>query len=392
MSSQQINPVTSVKMLDLGSQYETIRESIESSVRRIIESQRFVLGSEVELFEKEISEWLGSSHAIGCASGSDALLIALMALDLKPGDEVITSPYTFFATVGAIVRLGLKPVFCDIDPVSFNMDTRLLESLITPRTRVIIPVHIFGQCVDMQRLLDLKVGNDIAIIEDTAQAIGATWHGKKAGTVGDIGCFSFFPSKNLGCFGDGGLMTCHDEKLGMKLRLLRHHGQTGQYIHEILGINSRLDALQAAVLRVKLPLLEDWCRARAENAARYGRLLSEAGICSQSPDQLDPTTVFPAVTISENHVYHQYVIRVHPERRDGLLACLRENGIGCNVYYGLPLHLQPCFKNHGYRKGMMPISEQASREALALPIFPELNESQQHYVVENIQNFLSGQN
>jgi dTDP-4-amino-4,6-dideoxygalactose transaminase len=392
MNSQELETVISVKMLDLGAQYESLRGLIEPEIRRVVESQQFILGAEVESFEKKVSEWLGSPFAIGCASGSDALLLALMSRNLEPGDEVITSPYTFFATVGAIARLGLKPVFCDIDPVSFNMDTSLLESLVTHRTRVILPVHLFGQCVEMQPVLGVASRHNLGVIEDTAQAIGATWQGKKAGTLGDTGCFSFFPSKNLGCFGDGGLLTCHDEDQGRKLRLLRHHGQTGQYHHDYLGINSRLDALQAAVLRIKLPLLEGWCRARSENAARYHRMFDEAGILALSPDQLDPAEVFPPLTTGENHVFHQYVIRVHPDRRDGLLACLREKQIGCNVYYGIPLHLQPCFQYLGIREGMMPASEQASREALALPIFPELNESQQHYVVDTIKTCLISQN
>ncbi len=380
---------TPVPLLDLKAQFESIESEFRAAVERILPTQYFIMGPEVEAFEHEIARHLGISHAIGCASGSDALLLALMALDLEPGDEVITTPYTFFATVSAITRNQLKPVFVDIDPVTYNMNTAQIEGKITDRTRVLLPVHLFGQIADMASVMKLAGRRNLTVIEDNAQAIGAR-HGKyRAGLDGAIGCYSFFPSKNLGAAGDGGLMTTADPFLADKLRSLRLHGSYERYFHKWVGINSRLDALQAAILRAKLPHLDRWNKARLANAQRYAEMFEEYGV-AQDGHTPERDTIIPPAVVTDCHVFHQYVARVHASRRDGLVKHLQEQKIGCAIYYPLPLHLQECFADLGYTEGDLPESERASRETIALPIYPELSETQQRRVVVAIADYLKG--
>lgn len=371
-----------IPLLDLKAQHATIADDINAAYARVVSAQAFIMGHEVEAFEKEIAQWIGVPHAIGCASGSDALLLALMALDLEPGDEVITTPYTFFATVSSITRNGLKPVFCDIEPRTFNMDTRKLESLITDRTRAIMPVHLYGQLANMDEIMRLAERRGLIVIEDACQAIGAKHGKRRAGASGLTGCFSFFPSKNLGGHGDGGLMTTNDPLLASKLRSLRLHGSTERYFHKMVGINSRLDALQAAVLRVKLPHLEIWNDGRAAVAKRYEAMFAEAGVLQSEGDRPEAGRVIAPAVTTDRHVFHQYVIRV--QKRDKVMAKLKEKQIGHAIYYPLALHMQECFADLGYREGDMPESERASRETLALPIYPELTEDQQRRVVKAI--------
>lgn len=371
---------TPIPLIDLVAQHEAIGGEIREAVERVFATQRFVLGDEVARFEEQVARFCDADHALGCASGSDALLLSLLALDIGPGDEVITSPYTFFATVSSIVRTGATPVFADIDPHTFNIDPAAVEAAISPRTRAIMPVHLFGQCADMQPLWRLSVRHNLAIVEDAAQAIGATYAGRKAGVLGSLGCFSFFPTKNLGGAGDGGLITSDEADLIARLRRLRVHGDAGQYEHVEVGINSRLDALQAAVLGVKLRYLPEWTRARQENAARYAELIPEFGLS----ERLE----LPAAAPEREHVYNQYVIRVRDGQRDAVLAGLRARDIGCAVYYPAPLHLQPCFSKLGYRAGDMPEAERASAETLALPIFPELGAARQESIVQAIAETL----
>lgn len=365
-----------VPLLDLKAQHVTIRDEVREAVERVFESQQFILGVEVESFERETAAYCHSRFAIGCASGSDALLLALMALGVGPGDEVITASYTFFATAAAITRLGARPVFADICDDDLNLDPESIERVITPRTRAIIPVHLFGQCAAMRALLDIAEQHSLPVVEDAAQAIGAEYHGVRAGTLGAIGCFSFFPSKNLGGAGDAGLLTTDDENMAERLRVLRGHGMKPKYYHREVGINSRLDALQAAVLRVKLKHLDSWTEARQQNAMRYRRLFDEAGV---------EEIINPTERPGRRHIYNQFTIRC--ERRDALQAHLKESGIGSEVYYPVPLHLQECFSDLGYRRGDLPVSERAAQEALSLPIYPELTEDMQRYVVERIALF-----
>jgi dTDP-4-amino-4,6-dideoxygalactose transaminase len=343
------------------------------------DDQAFILGARVAGLEKDIQSYIGASHAVGVASGSDALLLALIACGVGHGDEVVTVPYTFFATAGAISRLGAKPVFVDIKPDTFNINPMLIESAIAPKTKAILPVHLYGQCAEMEPILQLAGKRKIPVIEDAAQAIGATWQGRKAGALGQVGCFSFFPSKNLGGFGDGGMITTNDQALADRVRMLRVHGSRVKYVHEMIGMNSRLDALQAAVIRVKLKYLEGWTKGRQQNAARYESFFKDA-------DLLDHVTL-PTVTTENRHVYNQYVIRA--TRRDELRAFLQEQGVGTEIYYPMPLHLQVCYKDLGYRQGTFPQAERAAEESLALPIFAELTADQQTYVVETIKKFYS---
>jgi len=368
-----------VPLLDLKTQYRPIRAEIMAALESVCDEQAFILGARVADLEKDIQRYIGASHAVGVASGSDALLLALMACGVGYGDEVVTVPYTFFATAGSISRLGAKPVFVDIKPETFNIDPALLESAITPRTKVILPVHLYGQCAEMEPILQLAAQRKVPVIEDAAQAIGATWRGRKAGVLGQAGCFSFFPSKNLGGFGDGGMITTNDQALADRARMLRVHGSRVKYVHEAIGINSRLDALQAAVLRVKLKYLEEWTKRRQRNAARYESLFKDA-------DLLNHVTL-PMVTAENRHVYNQYVIRA--ARRDQLRAFLQEQGVGTEIYYPMPLHLQVCYQDLGYRQGTFPQAERAAEESLALPIFAELTADQQAYVVETIKKFYS---
>ena len=369
-----------VPLLDLQAQYASLRDELRAAVVRVMDSQRFVLGDEVRRLESSIAEYVGTTHAIGCASGSDALLLALMALDVGAGDEVLTTPFTFFATAAAITRLGARPVFVDIDPATYNLDATRAADAITPRTKAIMPVHLYGQCADMEPLLALS--DRVPIIEDAAQAIGATDHtsdhNRQAGAMGAIGCFSFYPTKNLGGAGDGGMLTTNDDGLAQRLRSLRTHGGANEYEHSEVGVNSRLDELQAAVLNVKLPHLDAWSDERARKATAYSEMLNSA------PSSFELIT--PAVRDDARHIFHQYVIRV-PQHRDALMQHLKAQGVGTKVYYPIPLHRQECFAYLGYHEGDFPESERAAREVLALPVYPELTEAQQSYVVDAIKSF-----
>ena len=369
----------SVPSLDLRSQYQTLRQQLMSALERVMESQHFILGAEVEALEREIATYCGSKHAVGCASGSDALLLALMALGVAPGSEVVTTPFSFFATAGSIVRLGARPTFVDIDRRTYNIDVSQVESSVGPRTSAILPVHLYGQCSDMGPLLEIAEKQNIPIIEDAAQAIGATYLGRLAGSMGAIGCFSFYPTKNLGGAGDGGMLTTDDAQLADQLRVLRNHGGKTDYEHFQVGLNSRLDALQAAVLRVKLNYVESWSEARRQKAKRYTELFEDAGLT----ERVQP----PFVENSNQHIFHQYVVRV-PQQRDRLKEHLAKNGVVARIYYPTPLHLQPCFNSLGYGKGDFPEAERAAQETLALPLYPELSEAQQVYVVKTIQSFM----
>ncbi|HEU4768723.1 MAG TPA: DegT/DnrJ/EryC1/StrS family aminotransferase [Pyrinomonadaceae bacterium] len=362
-----------VPLLDLQSQYASLRDELREAVERVMDSQRFVLGDEVRKLEASVAQYTQTKTAIACASGSDALLLALMAIDVGAGDEVITTPFTFFATAAAITRLGARPVFVDIDPATYNLDVSQIS--ITPRTKAIMPVHLYGQCADMDPLLAM---NDVPIVEDAAQAIGATDRGRQAGSMGAIGCFSFYPTKNLGGAGDGGMLTTNDDNLAQRLRRLRTHGGANEYEHSEVGINSRLDELQAAVLNVKMPHLDKWSDERARKAGVYTELLNGA--------RLGFEVIAPKVKPEARHIFHQYVIRV-PKHRDALMEHLKAHGVGTKVYYPIPLHRQECFAYLGYKEGEFPESERAARETLALPVYPELTEAQQSYVVETIASF-----
>jgi dTDP-4-amino-4,6-dideoxygalactose transaminase len=352
--------VRPIPLLDLTRQYQPLREPIQAALARVIEAQRFILGPEVERFEQRFAAYCGARFAIGCASGTDALELALMAADIGPGDEVLTVPFTFFATAGAIMSAGARPVFVDVEPDSFNLDVRQLDHALAthPSIKAILPVHLYGACADMGPILDCAAARGIPVIEDAAQAVGAEWRDQRAGSIGTVGCFSFFPTKNLGGFGDGGMLTTNDEDLARKLKALRVHGSFEKYVHQWSGMNSRLDALQAAVLDVKLDHLDAWNRARQRNADLYREAL--AGIVTVPVQQPYQTS----------HVYNQFVIRC--ARRDELRKFLSESGVGTEVYYPLPLHLQPALVAYGYKAGDFPVSEQLSREVLALPIFAEL--------------------
>jgi dTDP-4-amino-4,6-dideoxygalactose transaminase len=365
-----------VPLLDLQTQYASLRDEMRQAIDRVFESQRFVLGEEVQKLEASIAAYCETKHAVACASGSDALLLALMALDLGAGDEVITTPFTFFATGAAITRLGARPVFVDIDPSSYNIDVSQVANAITERTKAFLPVHLYGQCVEMDALLELSKQHGIPIIEDAAQAIGATDRGDRAGSMGLMGSFSFYPTKNLGGAGDGGILTTSDDDVAERLRRLRNHGGRNEYQHEEVGINSRLDELQAAVLNVKMQYLDKWSDERARKAAVYDELLDD------TPFEL----ITPSVREEARHIYHQYVIRV-PQYRDALMEHLKQHGVGTKVYYPIPLHRQECFAYLGYKEGEFPESERAARETFALPAYPELGEPQQAYVVERIKSF-----
>ncbi|HUR34726.1 MAG TPA: DegT/DnrJ/EryC1/StrS family aminotransferase [Vicinamibacterales bacterium] len=370
---------TAVPLLDLQAQYAPLRDQILAAITRVCDSQRFIMGPEISALESELASLIGLKHAVGVSSGTDALLLALMALDVGPGDEVITTTYSFFATAGAIVRVGATPVLVDIDPVTYNIDPAALEAAITPRTRAIMPVHLYGLCADMNPVMAVARRAGVAVIEDAAQAIGATYHGRPAGGIGDLGCFSFFPSKNLGAFGDAGLVTTNDDALAKRASLLRMHGMEPKYYHHLVGGNFRMDALQAAVLRVKAPHLAAWTAARRLNAARYATLFEDAGL-------LD-AVVLPAAPSGLHHIFNQFVIRV--PRRDALKAFLDRRSIGNEVYYPVPFHLQPCFANLGYASGVFPNAERAASETLAIPIYSELSMEQQRAVVSAIGEFVS---
>jgi dTDP-4-amino-4,6-dideoxygalactose transaminase len=369
-----------VPLLDLTEQNRKLRPDIEAALGRVLDTNAFILGGEVAALEKELAEYCGTKYAIGCASGSDALLLALMALDVSAGDEVITTPYSFFATVSAVTRLGALPVFVDIDPATYNLDISQIEAKITEKTKAIQPVHLYGQCADMTELRKVSAKYGVPLVEDAAQAIGAEENGTRAGAMSEIGCFSFYPSKNLGGMGDGGFMTTDDDELAKRLFALRVHGSEERYYHKWVGLNSRLDGFQGAVLRVKLPFLDEWSDKRKANADLYRALFTDAGLAEE--------IVLPFERDNVRHIYNQFVIRV-PSGRDELRSYLGENGIGTDVYYPVPLHMQECFAYLGSREGDFPESERAARETLALPIYPELRREQQEFVVQKIAEFYS---
>ncbi len=368
-----------VPLIDLSGQHQSLRPNLLDAVARVIDSQQFVLGAEVASLEEEIASYSTTNFAIGCASGSDALLLALMALDIKAGDEVITTPFTFFATGSAIARLGARPQFVDIDPRTYNINPTLVEAAITDRTRAMLPVHMYGQCADMDALLEIARRHNLPIVEDGAQAIGATDRGRRAGSMGQLGCFGFYPTKNLGGAGDGGMVVTNDESLATRVRKLRVHGGATEYHHDEVGINSRLDAMQAAILRVKLKHLDEWSEARRNKAALYDELLHEA--------ERSGKFVLPFVRPEGRHIFHQYVIRA-PGYRDELVQHLSHQGIGNKIYYPVPLHMQQCFAYLNYKQGEFPEAEQAAKETVALPCFPELTEQQQRYVGEVLLKFV----
>lgn len=368
---------TPVPFFDLTEQFRSIQGDVQEAVERVLTSQQFVLGDEVAEFECDLAEYCDSRDAIGCASGTDALILSLMALDIGPGDEVITTPFSFFATASAITRVGATPVFVDIDPVSYNFDVEAVEAAITPQTRAIMPVHLFGQCAEMEPLWRLAARHGIAIVEDACQAIGASYRGRRAGVLGTLGCFSFFPTKNLGGAGDGGIITTDDPVLAQRLRRLRVHGDQGGYTHTEVGLNSRLDALQAAVLSVKLRHLDAWANARRTNAAVYDLLIGGSGLVGD--------VVLPHAKADRIHVYNQYCVRIPNGRRDDVLKSLRAQQIGCAVYYPKPLHLQECFADLGYQLGEFPVAEQAADEVLALPVYPELGAERVEQVVNGLE-------
>lgn len=374
---------SSVPLLDVNRANEPLREAILSAITRVCDSGRFLYGPDVKELEEEIAAVCETEHAVGCASGSDALLLSLMAFDIGPGDEVIAPSFTFFATASAVWRLGAKVVFVDIDPQTFNLAAEAVEAAITPATKAIIPVHLFGQCADMDAISDIAARNGLKVIEDAAQSIGAEYRGRPAGSMGDVGCFSFYPTKNLGGYGDGGMITTNNGVLATKLRQLAAHGMNPRYYHGIVGINSRLDTIQAAVLRVKLSRLGSWTRQRRENADRYQELLASAG--------LDSYLELPEEVPNRFHVWNQYTIRVPDGQRDTLRSRLAEMNIGTEIYYPVPLHQQECFSSLGYQTGSLPVTEQAAKEVLSLPIFPELTDEEQQLVVQGISEILASE-
>jgi dTDP-4-amino-4,6-dideoxygalactose transaminase len=365
---------TIVPLLDLQAQYRPLRDELLAAVTRVCDSQRFILGPEVEALERELAAQLGVDDAIGVSSGTDALLVVMMALGIGAGDEVVTSTFSFFATAGCIARLGATPRLVDIDPETYNLDPEAVRKAISPRTKAILPVHLYGLCADMDPLLSIAGAAGIPVIEDACQSIGSTYRGRQAGSMGTAGCFSFFPSKNLGAFGDAGLVTSNDASLGRTIRLLRNHGATERYYHQQIGGNFRLDALQAAILRVKLPHLARWTAMRRRNAERYRTLFGEAQV------------TLPVEPEGRFHIYNQFVIRV-PDR-DRVRAALTERGISTEIYYPVPFHLQECFASLGHRRGDFPASEDAAGSTLALPIYGELTEGQQEAVATAVVDAL----
>jgi len=362
-----------VPLLDLRAQYATIKEQVTPAINEICQSQMLCLGPAVAKFEEEIAEYCGCKYALGVSSGSDALLVSLMALEIKPGDEVITTPFTFFATAGAIARLGAKSIFVDIDPDTFNIDPAKIEEKITDKTKAIIPVHIFGQNAQMKPILDIAKKHNLAVVEDACQSIGAVQDGKKAGTFGELGCFSFYPTKNLGAFGDGGLVTTNDDSLMEKLKIYRDHGQNPRYFYKVIGGNFRLDGIQGAVLSVKLKHLDSWSEKRRQNAALYDQLLAD---CPVETPKTDSNNI---------SIYHQYTIKA--ERRDELQKFLADNQVSSAVFYPKSLHLQECFSDLGYKEGDFPVTEDTCKKVLSLPVYPELDKEQIEFVAETIKKF-----
>jgi len=374
-----------VPLLDLKAHHQPLRKELLAALEQVLDKNNFILGNEVAELEEKIAAYCQVRFGVGVSSGTDALLAALMALDIKSGDEVITTPLSFFATVGVIVRLGARPVFVDIDPVTYNLDPARLEAAISPRTRAIMPVHLYGQCADMDPILEIATRRGLAVVEDAAQAIGSEYRaGRRAGSMGVAGCLSFFPSKNLGGLGDGGMVVTNDQTLAERLRILRVHGAKPKYYHRVVGGNFRLDTLQAAVLNVKLPHLDRWTALRQQHAELYEKLFRDAGLVDEKKVRL-PKAVYKEAGIAHYHIYNQFVIGV--SNRDALQAHLKAKGIGTEVYYPVPLHRQECFNGLGYHEGDFPEAERASRELLALPIYPELTEDQQHYVVQSVREW-----
>jgi dTDP-4-amino-4,6-dideoxygalactose transaminase len=363
-----------IPLCDLAAQMKPIQREIEESVLRVLSSGQVINGPEVDALEREVAEYCRASFGVGCSSGSDALLLALAALDVGPGDEVIIPPFTFFATVGAVVRAGAVPIFADIDPKTYNIDPDQIEAKITSKTKAIIPVHLYGQCAEMEPIERIAAKHNVVIIEDSAQAIGAEYRGRRTGQLGAMSCLSFYPSKNLGTYGDAGLVTTSDPELAKKLKALRNHGSEVKYFHKYLGWNGRIDALHAAILRVKLPYLESWVAGRQAAAKRYDELIQSR--------KLDGLVQRPTALADRRHVFNQYVLRVANGRRDALVQHFKQQQIGCEIYYPLPLHLQECLAHLGYREGDYPISEDASKSVIALPMFPEITQQQQERVVE----------
>ena len=395
-----------VPLLDLKAQYLSIKADVDAAVAEVMESQHFILGPKVEQCEKAIARYCGCSHAVGVSSGTDALLACLMAEDIGPGDEIITTPYTFFATAGAIARVGAAPVFVDIDPTTYNLDPAQIESKVTKRTRAIMPVHLYGQMADMDAVIWVADKYGLVVIEDAAQAIGAEHKGRRAASIGHYGCLSFFPSKNLGAAGDGGMVVTNDARRADKLMCLRAHGSKPKYHHKVIGGNFRLDAIQAALVSAKLPYLDAWTAARQRNAERYNQLFaasgleiadaaaiyvdehsSATGVAGRSQAANGSRRIFLPHVVADRHIFNQYVIRV--SQRDQLKAALQQQGVGTEVYYPVPMHLQECFAYLGYKVGAFPESERAANETVALPVYPELTDGQARYVVECIRQFFA---
>lgn len=368
-----------VPLCDIAGQYRSLQHDLDAAVLRVLHSGQAINGPEVLAFEQEAAAYCGAAHAVGCADGTNALLLALAALDIGPGDEVILPPFTFFATAGSVARLGATPVFCDIDPLTFNLDPGLLEEKITPRTRAVMPVHLFGQCADMDPIWELAERHGLYVVEDAAQSFGADYGGKKCGTLGVLSCFSFYPSKNLGTLGDAGLVTTNSDPLAKKLHALRNHGSDVKYYHKYLGWNARLDAVHAAILRVKLPCVDGWLAARRNAAERYDALIEETG--------LGGFLTRPHVRPYGTHTFNQYTVRVAGGHRDALVAHLKAEGVGCEVYYPLCLHEQECLAGLGHRRGEFPVSEAAAGCVLSLPMFPEITDAQQRRAVDAVRQY-----
>jgi len=366
-----------IPLLDLKTQYRSIKKEIDKAIQRVVDEQNFIMGKDVTLLEEEIASYCGAKFGIGVSSGTEALFLALKTIGVKEGDEVITTPFTFMATGSAISNAGGRPVFCDINPKTYNIDPNGIKNKISKKTKAIMPVHLYGQCADMDEILEIANANGIKVIEDAAQAIGATYKKKKASSMGDIGCISFFPSKNLGAFGDAGMVITNDENIAEKIKLLRVHGSKKQYVHSVIGTNARLDNLQAAILRVKLKYLDSWTKKRQKNAQNYDKILNG-------------TLATPPYVASYNtHVYHQYVIKVPKAKRGGLVQYLSEFNIGSRAYYPIPLHLQECYRFLRYKKGDFPHSEEAANSTLAIPIYAELEAEDINYIGTSIKSYLS---
>jgi dTDP-4-amino-4,6-dideoxygalactose transaminase len=377
-----------VPLLDLKAHHDPLHKEVMAALEATFRSQAFILGPDVAKLEERVAAYCQTKYGIGVSSGTDALLLALMAIGVGPGDEVVTTPYSFFATAGAVARLGAKPVFVDIDPSTYNLDPSRLAKAVTSKTKAVIPVHLYGQCAEMAPLLELARSSNLKVIEDAAQAIGADYRdGRRAGSMGTVGCLSFFPSKNLGCLGDGGMVVTNDQDLAERMRVLRVHGGKPKYYHKFIGGNFRLDTLQAAVLNVKLGYLDDWTKRRQDNAKRYEKLFQQTDLVQRGRVQL-PNAVYRDTAVTHHHIYNQFVLRV--ERRNDLMAFLKQRGIGSEIYYPVPFHMQECFRYLGYKEGDFPQSETAANHTLAIPIYAELTSAQQTEVVDAICAFYAG--